>query len=447
MIQRIVERISKILEEVHPAKLLLVGYFLYILAGWVILLLPICQKTTVHPIDHLFTAASSVSTTGLATLPIGESYSFLGQLAILIMIQLGGFGYATVGSFIVISTMQRMSSVQEKVSSQIFPLPRGFVIHDFIKHVIAYTLVCEAIGALILAYFFKEHGFSDALWEGVFHSVSAFSTAGISLFSNSFESYQDSYLINLTLSCLCILGGMGFIVWVDLYKRLTGKNDHTSFTTRIIASVTFWFLVIGTTLFFLTTDFPEDQALPQKILASFFQTMTSSTTAGFNTIPIGSVSYSAIILLLFLMTFGSSPSGTGGGLKSTTFAALLGHVKSTLNGKDHTTFWQHEIAPKRMQIATSSFIYYLFVLATTLFFLTIWEDKPFLPLLFEAASALTTCGLSMGITSELSNFGKSLIILLMFMGRVGILTFGIAITMPHRPWKKEKEESDHDLVF
>ena len=433
------------MEESHPEKLLLFGYLFYTTIGWIFLLLPAAQKVPIPSLDNFFTAISAISTTGLTTVDTGTSYTFFGQLVILILIQMGGIGYATFASFVVLSTTKQLSKLRTKVSVHSFSLPSGFVIHEFINHVILYTLICETIGAISLSFFFYSHNVKDAIWEAIFHSISAFCTAGFSLFSTSFEIYRDDFWVNLILSVLSILGAMGFIVWIDLYKRIIGQKSQTTFTTRIIVSVTFWFLLIGTFLFFQSTTFQENLPLYEKIMIAFFQTMTASTTVGFNTMNIGTLSYAAITLLLFLMAFGASPSGTGGGLKSTTFSALLGLVKSTLRGKNEVTFWNHAIPQRRLLLATSSLAYYMFVMATSIYILTLVEDKPFLPLFFEASSALSTIGLSMGITSQLTDVGKIMIILLMLMGRVGILTFGVAISISNKA--KIKPHEENDLVF
>lgn len=446
MIGRIYRSIRAILEEAHPPKLLLLGYGVYVLVGWLLLLLPICHTKAVSILDNLFIATSAVSTTGLVTVTIGEVYSFLGQLVILSLIQLGGIGYSTLASFVVLSATRKLSRFQEQVSLHNFPLPKGFVVPEFLRHVVVYTFVCEAIGAVVLSLLFKAAGETHYIWDGIFHSISAFCTAGFSVFPTGLVQYATNYPLNITISILSILGGVGFIVWLDLFKRIMGQKNHTTFTTRIILSVTFWSLLIGTVLFFLTNPFPENFTFGQQVLSAFFQTMTSSTTAGFNTLPIGGLSFSAITLLLFLMAFGASPSGTGGGLKSTTFTALLGLVKSTLRSEaDDVSFWGHTIPASRMRIASSTFAYYIFVLVTALFTLTVLEDLPFLPLLFEASSALSTVGLSMGITSSLSEWGKSFIIFCMLMGRVGILTFSVAFLVQKHT--KHKPEDDHDIVF
>ncbi len=242
------------------------------------------------------------------------------------------------------------------------------------------------------------------------------------------------------MSFECILGGMGFIIWVDLFQYLTGQSQKIHFTTKLIAVVTFAFLAFGMlVMYFILGD--GNESWHHRLLVAFFQTMSASTTAGFDVVPGNSIPNAGLILLMFLMTFGASPSGTGGGLKSASFAALIGHVKSTLEGRDYTTIWRHKLSTKRMQIASSTFVFYMGVLALSLFIYSMIEPSfSFHELLFEAVTALTTCGLSIGITPDLSYAGKMLTIFLMFMGRIGVLTFGLAISM------SRYQRSRHDEI-
>ena len=222
-------------------------------------------------------------------------------------------------------------------------------------------------------------------------------------------------------------GSFGFIVLLDFYKIIRGERKRLLFTSKVIMAYSLGFIFLGTLIFFFLEGPDDSHSVYQKILTSFFQVMSASTTAGFNTLHIEDLTHASIILLFFLIFFGSSPSGTGGGLKSTTFSALVALVKSTLQGKDSVTLWQRKIGLKPLRWATSSFTFYMFVVLCAVFFLDLTENKDFLPILFESASAMGTVGLSMGITSDLTSWGKGIICLLMLMGRSGVLTFAIAI--------------------
>ncbi len=439
-----VQKTQHFLATVNPAKILLFGYLSYIIIGWALLCLPFAQSEFVSALDNLFIATSAVSTTGLVTIDPSSNYNFFGELVILALIQLGGIGYMTFGSFIIISTRHKMSPFRSDMCRKTFVLPADFKVTQFIRLVMIFTLVAEFIGAILLYAIFWYNDEPNALWSAIFHSVSAFCTAGFSLNSNSFEGYVDNVYLNIVIATLSYLGAIGFIVMVDVWHSLSGQKRHLHFASKVIIEITIWFSVLGTALFFVLE--PSIQSFPrwEKLLASFFQVMTAGTTVGFNTIPIGALSASVIMLLYFLMIFGASPSGTGGGLKSTTLAALWGLMRSTLKGRDTIRYQKREISPERLQLATASFVFYMGILFISMMLLLAIESGGFEAILFEAISALGTVGLSMGITADLTNIGKLIIILLMFMGRVGILTFGIAVSIHD---ESREEEKDNDLIM
>lgn len=415
------------MKRLHPAKILVLGYIFYSIVGCIILSLPVCHREEIHFLDNYFTAISAVSTTGLATIDIGAKYNFLGQLAILIMVQLGGIGYMTFSSFILLCTSQKLSAYRRKIGASTFAFPKDFSFHEFIFSVIIFSFLCELIGAVALSIVFWKQGIDQFIWNGIFHSVSAFCTAGLSLFQDGFISLQTNIECNLIICILMILGSLGFIVSLDFYKKFSREKKDISFTTKVILVSTFLFASIGTILFFSLETITDQSNLFREWMIGFFQVVSAMTTTGFNSVDIGTIIPPMIILLAFLSTFGSAPSGTGGGLKNTSFTTLVFFVKNTLKGKP-TTIWNHIIPANRVKIATVAFIYYIFSLSFALFLLSTSEHHNTLSVFFEAVNALNNSGLSMGLTAELTNFGKALICILMLMGRVGILTFGVAIS-------------------
>jgi len=415
------------MKRLHPAKILVLGYLFYSIIGCLLLSLPICQSKSIHFLDTYFTAISAVSTTGLATIDIGSTYNLFGQMVIILLVQLGGIGYMTFSSFIVLCTSQKLSAYRRKIGASSFPLPKDFSIHEFIYSVIIFSSLCELIGAVLLSAVFWHHGVENWLWSGIFHSISAFCTAGLSLFSNGFESFHGSIAVNVIVCTLAVLGSLGFIVALDFYKKWTKQKASLSFTTRVILITTFTFLIGGTVLFFGVEQLSENFSPLQAWLIAMFQVVSATTTTGFNSVDIGTLSAPILILMAFLATFGSAPSGTGGGLKNTTFATLVPFVKNTLKGLP-TTLWHHAIAINRVKIATVAFIYYVFSMSIALFILSAFEPHPILDIFFEAANAINNSGLSTGLTEHLTSFGKIFIMFLMFMGRVGVLTFGVAIS-------------------
>ncbi|MEC7274855.1 MAG: potassium transporter TrkG [Bdellovibrionota bacterium] len=428
-----------------PAQAIFIGYFTYIVLGWIALSIPFFQNLDLQGIDNLFIAASAVSTTGLVTIDIASSYNIWGQIVVLLLFQAGGLGYMTFSSFVAMSVSSKLSKTRETISKTAFSLPEDFEIRDFLKNVVIFTFASELIGSIWLYFCFVNEGIESPLWNAIFHSVSAFCTAGFSLFPNGFAPYRDSVSINFILSLLSYFGAIGFIVFADFVQNFRGKRKNLLFTSKLILSMTFWISFLGTILIFVTE--PSIQSLPtfNRLMASFFQMMTASTTVGFNTLDIGALSNATLVVLTFAMIFGASPSGTGGGLKSTTLSALIGLVKSILKGRNSIRFWKRDIPLRRLHTAVASFVYYIFVLFTFLFLLTaLHPEINFFNLLFEAASALGTVGISMGITGDLNFSAKVLFIILMLMGRVGILSFGIALSSHD---ETRDEERDNDLVL
>lgn len=444
ILQRLFLKIERILVTYDPTRVLVIGYLSYMVSGFLLLLFPFFRTRDVGIIDTLFVAVSAVSTTGLSPLDVGSTYNFGGELVILLLIQLGGIGYMTLGSFIVLQTGHMLSKSREKLTRTAFPLPESFNISLFLKSVVFYTLAIEFVGAFLLYFSFINTDIENPAWSAVFHSVSAFCTAGFSLNSDSFSEYALNYRINFILAALSTLGAIGFIVVADLTRNLARRRLCFSFTTLVILKITSLFLIFGTA--FLAIFEPSLSHLPlnEKLLVSFFQTMTATTTVGFNTVDMGEISPQSMMFLFFLMLFGASPSGTGGGLKSTTFAALIGLVSSTLRRDKNITYMRRRIPLQQLRYAASAFVFSWFILGASIFLLSISESQKFIDIVFEAFSALGTVGLSTGITGQLTDYGKIFVILLMIIGRVGVLSFGLAISTT---FLEEVVDADNELVI
>ena len=431
----------RFVDSLHPVRMVALGYLTYILAGWVLLALPLSHAgARVAPLDALFTSASALSTTGLTTVSTGHGFSLFGQIVILVLIQIGGIGYMTFGSFVVLSRRGGLSERREQIGKVVFSMPEEFKIAKFVRSVIVFTALVETAGVVALFAAFRQAGLDHPLWSAVFHSISAFCTAGFGLYDTNFEALRGNVSINVILGILSYLGAIGFIVFVDAWRRLIGKTDRLTLTSRIILVTTAWVSLAGIVLFFVAE--PSIQALPpdERLIASAFQVMAAITTVGFNTIPIGQLSQASLFLLIMLMVVGASPSGTGGGLKTTTFSALFGVIRSALLGKDKVTFWRKEIPEDRIRLAIASLGFYVGALILGSYLLALSENLSFEGLLFEAASALGTVGLSTGITAQLTPIGKLILILLMFIGRVGPLTFGVALFLPSGTRARGKED-------
>lgn len=412
-----------------PERIIPIGYLLYMLLGAGILTLPWCQKTagTAGFIDHLFTSTSAVSTTGLATVSVYGSYSFLGQLVILILIQGGGLGYMTFGSCITLAISGKISPFRQGIASSVFSMPEGFRLERFLMSIILFTLLIELMGAIALYPVFRNAGLPMPWWQAVFHSVSAFCTAGFSLIDTSFEGFRGNIWLNVVIMILSYLGAVGFIVMNDWWEWLSGRKKGMTLTSKIILGCTVIIFAVGTLLFVF--DEPTVRNLPwlERITASAFQVMSASTTVGFNTVPIGALSGSSLFLLTIVMIIGASPSGTGGGLKTTCITAMWAVMTSVFRRNHEINFAGRIIPPARIHAAGASVMFYLMTLSAGVYLLLLTEQGSPMNLMFECASALGTVGLSCGITGSLSAAGKIIIISLMYLGRLGPLALGLAL--------------------
>ncbi|WP_020529816.1 TrkH family potassium uptake protein [Flexithrix dorotheae] len=427
-----------------PQMNLVWGFFLYTLVGFGLLCIPLFHKTSVGFLDNLFISTSAISTTGLVTVSIYDAYNFFGQFIVMGLFQIGGIGYMTLTTYYLLLTTKNITHWHNKIIGAEFTLPKTIKINDFIKSVVVFTVVMEILGAICFFIAFRQTGMEPlkALWFAIFHSVSAFCTAGFGLFNDSFESYSNHSFINTIISVLAIAGSLGFIVITDLWYRLRRKSKSISFTTKIVTYGFVLLLFIGTTLVYFME--PTVQNSNAKFSESFFQTMTAMTTVGFNTIPTGGLSIPILLFVTFLMYIGASPSGTAGGMKITTLTAMISVLKSRLFGQKRISFLGRVIPFERLYVATSTFILYTSIIFLFTFLLTFTEKFEFQRILFEVASALGTVGLSTGITGDLTAIGKVLVIILMFLGRVGVLTFGFALL--ERKSKENDEAKDDDLA-
>ncbi|MBN2642588.1 MAG: hypothetical protein JXR78_13125 [Victivallales bacterium] len=417
-----------------PERIVPAGYALYMLLGAGLLMLPWCHSktTSAGALDCLFTAVSAVSTTGLSTVSTGGDYSFGGQLVVLILIQAGGLGYMTFGSFIALAVSGNISSFRRGVATSVLSMPTGFDLKRFLITIALFTLVIEALGAIALYPFFRSYGFEMAWWQAIFHSISAFCTAGFSLIDSSFEGFRGNFWFTAIIMILSYTGAIGFIVMSDWWEWMTGHKKGMTLTSKIILWCTIIISISGTIILTLEESSIAHLPVMERISTSLFQIMTASTTVGFNTVPIGTLSSSSLFLLTIAMIIGASPSGTGGGVKTTCVTALWAVMISVLRRDNEARFAGRSIPDSRLKAATASMMFYLFTLGVGIFLITLTESHSLTALMFECASALGTVGLSCGITSDLSTPGKILIISLMFLGRIGPLALGMALFSAHR---------------
>ena len=422
--------------KLRPPLVVITTFVLIIGIGTFLLLLPHSTVSGKHTsfLDALFTATSATCVTGLIVVDTGTHFSTLGQLIILLLIQIGGLGLMTFTSFFAL-VLGRGFGVRDRVLLRdIFSYHDMGKVGSLILSILKVTFVFEALGSILLYLQFlpqAKNGFSAA-YSAIFHSISAFCNAGFSLYSDSFIRYQSSLGINLTMSGLIIAGGLGFTVIVNLlkigYARFKGKREMLSLQSKLVLLVSGVLILLGTSLLYLAErhGVADGLSLKNKILGAYFQAVTART-AGFNTLNIAKLTISSSFLLIMLMFIGASPGSTGGGIKTSTFAVLIFTIKSLVKGKERVEAFKRTIPKMVVYQALCVVILALGWIGISTLLLSFTEKASFLNVLFEDLSAFGTVGLSRGLTPHLSTVGRVIIILTMLVGRTGPLTLALAI--------------------
>lgn len=431
----------------QPTKLIVLSFFLVILMGTLLLLLPAASRDgkSAGLIVALFTATSAVCVTGLVVVDTYQHWTVFGQVVILSLIQIGSLGlitFATFFSTLIGRKMRLKSMILAQESINYFSLEG---IMRLIKKVVLVTLCIEVAGALLLSTRFVPQYGLKGFYLGLFHSISAFGNAGFDLMSVSgtgqylsLTQYNNDPVVIYTVASLIIIGGLGFVVWKDLYDYR--KTKTLMLHTKLVLTITALLIVLGTVLFFIFESGNSATMgkldLAGKINASIFQSVTTRT-AGFNTVDLNSMNDISKFLTVMFMFIGAAPGSTAGGIKVTTFGIILFAIISQLKGSDETVIFKRRVSfttvSKALAIVGLSASLVL-IFATIILAI---EDKPMINVLYEVTSAFGTVGLSTGMTPDLHSASKLLLILMMFLGRVGPVTFALALTL-----RSHKNDSD-----
>ncbi|WP_071516504.1 TrkH family potassium uptake protein [Geitlerinema sp. PCC 9228] len=428
------------------------GFLTVIGIGTILLAMPFASQTGdwTHPVDALFTATSATCVTGLVVVDTGDYFSFWGQLVILILIQVGGLGYMTATTFLLL-LLGRQFRLRDKVAIQkTLDTPGLAGLRKLILSIIGVTLFFEAMGvAVLLPVFRQDFPSQQSWWLAIFHSISAFNNAGFSTFADSLMGYARSLPLNAITSILIVFGGLGYQVIMEIFlwlwatcqrfwkQGIVGENTERflfSLHFKIVTRMTLYLLATGSVLF-LITEWNNPATLgswsfPEKLMGAWFQSVTTRT-AGFNTIDISQLSETAILIAIVFMFLGASPGGTGGGIKTTTLRVLFSATRSVLRGRNYVLCHQRKIPQEIILKSVGVLVCSLVVAIAATFLLSISDRTLELTnILFEVVSAFGTVGLSLGITSSLSVFGKLVITATMFVGRVGVLLLISAIVEP-----------------
>lgn len=441
-------------KKIPPYIWIILSFFSVIVFGGLLLSLPISTisgKGT-KLIDGLFMATSAICVTGLAVLDISMEYTFFGKFVLMILIQIGALGVVTISSFLVLIFSKKIGYYTKKIVQEDMNAESIFKIQAFLKRVILTVFFIEGIGSIFLfLHFIKDFKFTDALFYSIFHSVSAFSNAGFTLFSDNLASFTGNILINITISTLVILGGLGFATLMNIYDyKIKGKDKRFTLNTKIVLKMSIFLLILGTVVTFIleynNMETMGNLSMWDKLLASFFQSMTTRT-AGFNTISIKGLHPSTAFFYTGLMFVGASPGSTGGGIKTTTIGIIFLGIKSILLGtseiemEDRSVSW--ELFHRAIVIVIVSIIY----MSGILFLMVVIENRvEFIDLLFEVVSAFGTAGLSRDLTPLLKDSSKFLIMITMFVGRVGPLTVALSLSKELLKVNKYKYPKENILI-
>ena len=418
-----------------PTRIIALSFALLIVAGTVLLRLPVSHgDTDIGTLDALFTATSAVCVTGLAVVDTGTAFSGFGQFVIMLLFQLGGLGLLTFGTFLALATGRRLGvgnrlRMQEQVSGS-----NVGGITDLVRTIAIVVGAAEVTGALLLYFrFAPNEGVGLGAWHAIFHSISAFNNAGFSLYPDSLSRYVGDPVVNLTIIVLIVVGGLGFVVITNLYRwsRPGSGRTRLSLHTRIVLTMTAFLIAAGTCLIMLAEwNNPETLrplSAPSRVIASVFQAVTPRT-AGFNTLDYGALTTAGLLVTMLLMFIGGNPGSTAGGIKTVTFHVVVMSIWTTIRGRSDTVAFGRRIAPETVVRAAAIAGSAAIVGGAAVTLLAVFEPElPLQGLLFETISALGTVGLSVGITPELGTPARLVVIMLMFLGRIGLLTFALAL--------------------
>ena len=430
---------------ITPVNLPLLSFALLIIIGTILLMLPAAANgPRLAPVDALFTATSATCVTGLVVVDTGSRLSLFGQWVVLVLIQCGGLGIMTFSTVLIMLMTGRFSFIQRSVIQDTFTHRPDTRLPSLVLHVVIFTLVLEAAGAALL--FLRFSGMyhpGRALYFAVFHAISAFCNAGFGLYSQSLMDFSGDPLVSLTMALLIICGGIGFLVMLELKRVLFRSHKarrarRLSVHSKLVLTLTALLLTVGT-LGFLLYEWNNSMAglsLPAKVMAAFFQSVTART-AGFNTLNFGKMANVTLLFTILLMFIGAASGSTGGGIKVNTLGVLFALSRSRLRGEETTSIFRRTLTAETVGRAISVFVVAVIVIYAATMALTVSELGTtihaesrglFLELLFEVVSAFATVGLSVGVTSKLSTLGKLILVVVMFVGRLGPLSIAVALS-------------------
>ncbi|MEK4522807.1 TrkH family potassium uptake protein [Psychrobacillus sp. FSL W7-1457] len=417
--------------KMTPAQIIVSYYFIAIAISVILLRLPGVHRPGVKVdfIDSLFTAVSAVSVTGLTTISIVDTYTIFGYIMLILILQLGGIGIMSLGTFIWLVVGRRIGLRERQLIMVDHNQSKMSGAVMLIKEIIKILLFIQLLGSIILTVYFTQYydTFKQALLHGVFTSVSATTNAGFDITGESLVPYHHDYFVLIITSIMIVFGAIGFPVLIEVKEFLSNKNKSFRFSlfTKLTTLTYGALLVIGTVMIFLLELFNTLKDLPwhEKFFTAFFHSV-STRSAGLTTVDINMFNEGTNLFMSALMFIGASPSSVGGGIRTTTFALAILFLINFSRGKENIQIFNREIHLLDIYRAFAVFVLaILMVFAATIILSVSEPGVPVASLLFEITSAFGTCGMSLGVTENLSSFGKLVIMLLMFIGRVGLISF------------------------
>ncbi|WLR51984.1 TrkH family potassium uptake protein [Bacillus tianshenii] len=416
-------------ERLTPPQVLLAVFIVTTLLGTILLKLPVAVTEEISWLDALFTTVSAMTVTGLVVVDTGTVYTVFGQTVIMVLIQVGGLGIMTFAVLVFLLLGRKVRFRQRLwVQQALNQSTQGGVI-KLVKRILFYSFLIEAVAFICLSgRWVPELGWSHGLYASLFHTVSAFNNAGFSIWSDSLMQYAGDPTVNIVITFLFIVGGLGFTVIADLWETKTfrGLTLHTKIMLVGTVSVN---IIAFLVVFFVEYANPNtmgSMSFFEKIFASYFQAVTTRT-AGFNTVDIGALDEATLSFFLLLMFIGAGSTSTGGGIKLTTFLAIASTVVMFVRSRGEVVIFRRTLASAVIIRSVAITMIAGLLIVVAVFILEVTEEASFLMVLFEVVSAFGTVGLSMGLTPELSGIGKIVIILIMFVGKVGPLTLAFSI--------------------
>ncbi|WP_265459012.1 TrkH family potassium uptake protein [Enterococcus sp. HY326] len=421
---------KRMFEKISPGRLLALGFLFLILIGGSLLSLPFFSRSgeATAWLDGIFTATSAVCVTGLTTLNTAEQWNIYGQVLIMVLIEIGGLGFMMIPILFFSAMKKKVAFSTRIVLQEALNLDDLSGVMKLMLYIVKLSAVIQGVGAVLLSFVFvPQYGWLKGIWFGIFHSISSFCNAGFDLLGDSLAQDQQNWFLILVVALLIIAGGLGFIVWRDIIEYREKKR--LSLHTRIGLSITGILLIGGTILFFFTENNAAALApngnFFERLVNTFFMSVTPRT-AGYYSVNYAHMTDAGLILTMFLMYIGGTSGSTAGGLKTTTFGVLLIQMRSMFKGRTRAEFHGRTIRQSTVLRALTLFFITLTVCVLAIMLLSVTETIP--PefgieyIAFEAFSAFGTVGLTMGLTPDLTEIGKVVIIALMYIGRVGILT-------------------------